>query len=335
MSEEYVMDTLLIGKEKIAVKLMELNQVDLNFYPENPRVYSALNSDGTTPSQEDIEEHMTKLEHVKELANDIKQNGGLIEAIIVRDQDYVVLEGNSRLAAYRILAEQDPVTWSKIKCKVLPFDIKEDLIFKLIGQFHIKGKKPWEAYEQASYLYRRTKQTKMHIEVIAEELGIGAANAKNMIAAVELMQTHSETDNHKYSYYYEFVKDASIRKFRDTTTIEDTICQQIKKGDIEKAEDIRMLAKIAKVNDKQSKRLIKDVIDGKKTIYQAHECMVDNGKLEPAVKKLKTFKSYINSDTFEKSVRSSEESYKNAKFEIEQITKRLKQLQEKWKKQDG
>lgn len=335
MSEEAVMDTLLIGKEKIAVKLMDLNQVDLNFYPENPRVYSALNSDGSSPSQEDIEKHMTNLDHVRNLAEDIKQNGGLIEAIIVRDGDFVVLEGNSRLAAYRILAEQDPVTWSKIKCKVLPNDIKEDLIFKLIGQYHIKGKKPWEAYEQASYLYRRTKQTKMHIDMIAAELMIDLSVAKNMIAAVELMHSNNESDIHKYSYYYEFIKDASIRKYRETTEIEETICQQIKKGEINRAEDIRLLAKVAKVSDKQAKKLITDVVDGKKTIYEAYDAMDEKGKFEPAVKKLKTFKTYINSDTFEKSVRSSEQSYKNAKYEIEHIIKRLKQLQDKWEKLDG
>ena len=335
MSEDIKMDTLIIGKTKIAVKLMELNQADLNFYPENPRVYSALNSDGTTPSQEDIEEHMKRMEHVRELANDIKQNGGLMEEIIVRDEDFVVLEGNSRLAAYRILAEQDPVTWAKIKCKVLPHDIKEDLIFKLIGQFHIKGKKPWEAYEQASYLYRRTKQTKMHIDVIADELGIKRADAKNMVAAVELMQSKNEPDNHKYSYYYEYVKNPSIKKFRETTNIDDQICEQISKGAIDKAEDIRKLGKVAKVGDKQSKKLINQVIEGTITIYDAHDSMEEKGKLEPAVTKLKTFRNYINTDTFEKSVRSSEDSYKNAKYEIGQIMKRLKQLQDKWEKNDG
>ena len=60
MAETYIMDTLTIGKEKIPVKLMEMNQIDLLFYPENPRVYSTLNSDGAIPSQEDIEEHMKK-----------------------------------------------------------------------------------------------------------------------------------------------------------------------------------------------------------------------------------------------------------------------------------
>lgn len=334
MSEEIRMDTLTIGKTKITVKIMELNQADLNFYSENPRVYSALNSDGTVPSQEDIEEHMKKMEHVRDLANDIKQNGGLMEEIIVRDKEFVVLEGNSRLAAYRILCEKDAVAWAKIKCKVLPYDIKEDLIFKLIGHFHIKGKKPWEAYEQASYLYRRTQQTKMHIDMIAEELNINKNDAKNMIAAVELMKEKGVSDTHKYSYYFEYVKDPNIRKYRETTDIDDKVCEQISKGEIKEAKDIRKLGKVAKVNDKLSKRKMKEFISGDTSLYEAYNAVDDTGKLEPAVTKLKSFRTYINGDSFEKNVRSSEEVYKNTKYEIGQIIKRLTQLQKKWEKMD-
>ena len=53
----------------------------------------------------------------------------------------VVLEGNSRLAAYRILKIEDPITWSKIDCKILSSDISEEFIFILLGNFHITGKK--------------------------------------------------------------------------------------------------------------------------------------------------------------------------------------------------
>lgn len=332
MAETYIMDTLTIGKEKIPVKLMEMNQIDLLFYPENPRVYSTLNSDGAIPSQEDIEEHMKKMDHVRDLANDIKANGGLMEEIIVREGDNVVLEGNSRLAAYRILCEKDAVRWAKIKCKVLPSDIKEDLIFKLIGQFHIKGKKPWDAYEQASYLHRRLSQTKMHIETLAEELGIEKSKAKNMVEAVKLMKKENETDNHKYSHYYEYVKDVSLRKYRELTDIDKVVTGQIKKGEIENAEDIRKLAKVAKVGGKDSKKAMNDFIAGKQTLYEAFDTMNESGKLDSCVNKLKSFRQYVNSDNFEKNVRSSEEVYKNAKYEIDQIMKRLNQLSKKWEK---
>ena len=116
---EVINDFITIGKQKIPVINCELDQADLKFYPENPRVYSALNSDGSIPSQEDIEEHMTKQDHVRELRDDIEKNGGLMEPIYVRDGEFVVLEGNSRLAAYRLLAEKDPIQWCKIKCYLL------------------------------------------------------------------------------------------------------------------------------------------------------------------------------------------------------------------------
>ena len=35
-------ETLIIGKQEYTVEIRDLNQADLLFYPENPRVYSVL-----------------------------------------------------------------------------------------------------------------------------------------------------------------------------------------------------------------------------------------------------------------------------------------------------
>ena len=137
-------DYLIIGKEKYPIDKYEIDQSKLMFYPENPRVYSVLNSNNYTPTQEEIEELMCKKDHVKQLKESIKSNGGLIDPVIVRDGDYVVLEGNSRLAAYRLLYKQDPIKWSKIKAIILPKDIPDSTIFALIGQYHIIGRKDWD-----------------------------------------------------------------------------------------------------------------------------------------------------------------------------------------------
>lgn len=72
---------------------------------DNPRVYSVVRANGKQPTQEEIQQQLSDLEHVKELREDIKRNGGLIEPLIVRGGSLDVLEGNSRLAAYRKLAE--------------------------------------------------------------------------------------------------------------------------------------------------------------------------------------------------------------------------------------
>ena len=335
LTMEKTLDFLTIGTKKIPVSVELLEQANLKFYPENPRVYSALNSDGSAPSQEDIEEHMKKLDHVRDLRDDIEHNGGLIEAIYVRAGDWVVLEGNRRLAAYRLLCEKDPVKWGKIKCNVLPSDISDDLSFKLIGAFHIKGKKPWDAYEQASYLYRRSKETKTPIETIADELNIKPIEAKRMVAAVTLMCEHSESDNHKYSYYYEYVKDANIKKYREGSNLDNVVIGQIKRGEIARAEDIRQLGQIAKVGDKQAKKLISKIIEGSKTIYAAYDEMNETGKFDASIAKLKSFKEYVNGDTFEKNILGSSETYKKACFEMSRIVKRLTKIMEENDKKDG
>ena len=93
-----------IGKQTVTVTDTELKQSELLFYAENPRVFSALHTlDDDSPSQDTIEREMCKLDHVKTLRMSIEANGGLLEPVIVRGN--VVLEGNCRLAAYRILAK--------------------------------------------------------------------------------------------------------------------------------------------------------------------------------------------------------------------------------------
>ena len=49
------------------------------------------------------------MDHVKQLVQSIRANGGLTDPLIVQDGEFVVFEGNSRLAAYRLLARLDPL----------------------------------------------------------------------------------------------------------------------------------------------------------------------------------------------------------------------------------
>ncbi len=151
----------VIGQKKFEVTETELLQQDLLFYLDNPRVYSVLHENGhDNPTQTEIEEIMCSLDHVKSLKSQIMQNGGLIEPLIVvkRKDRYVVLEGNSRLAAYRILAKNDPLKWSRVLVQILPEDISDSDIFTLLGTFHLNPKKDWSKFEQAAYIYRQKKE---------------------------------------------------------------------------------------------------------------------------------------------------------------------------------
>lgn len=319
---------LTIGKKDYEVEICELNQADLKFYTENPRVYSVLNIGGEEPSQIEIEEHMCNLDHVKQLRLSIESNGGLIDPLIVRDGDYTVLEGNSRLAAYRLLCRTDAITWGKVKCKVLPADIDDAAIFALLGQYHIIGRKDWDPFEQANYLFRRHQQTRLPVEYMAQELGISKQKAKNMIEVIRFMIENDDLNKRHWSHYEEYLKNGGIKKYRETNPdIDETIVEAIKTETIREAADMRKLGEIAKVGDKQSKKVMQKIAEGEIDLYEGYEEVQDAGKLDDVVKKLKTFRQYINDNTIEKQIKGSEEIYKQAQFEIKKIIKRLQDLE--------
>src|SRR5581483_7132061 len=233
-------DTLLIRGTEIPVHTEMLEQFKLRFYPENPRVYSVLREDGKLPTQEDIRDRLLEMDHVKQLIQDIKANGGLIEALIVRDGSFEVLEGNSRLAAYRFLAKGEPIKWGLVKCTVLPANVSESLVFALLGEYHIKGKKDWAPYEQAGFLYRRYKQHDADLKALAVEIGLSSMKIKHLIDTYEFMLEHGEVDVNKWSYYDEYLKSKKVHRARKQfPELDQVILKQIRSQQIERAMDLR------------------------------------------------------------------------------------------------
>lgn len=325
-----MIEKLTIGKKEFQVLIKELPQATLKFYEENPRVYSIVNATGYSPTQEEIESVMVNMDHVKELRNSIESNGGLIDPLIVRDGDFTVLEGNSRLAAYRILCQKKPIEWGMVKCKILPSDIDDSSIFALLGQYHIIGRKDWEPFEQANYLFRRHRETKIPIESMAIELGLTKSKAERMIEVIKHMIEHDDLDKRHWSYYEEYLKNASIKKIRQNNTgIDNVICESIKKGVIKEASDIRKLGEIAKLNDKHSNKIIQKIASGAIDIYKGYDDIKESGKLEDSLKKLKKFRLEIGDTSFEKQLISADLNHNDIKFEISKIVQRLTSIKKK------
>ena len=223
------MSKITIGKKEYEVTETQLNQCELLFYEDNPRVYSILRANGGTPTQKEIEEKMTSMDHVKQLRLSIEQNGGLIDPLIVvkRGSDLVVLEGNSRLAAYRLLAEKDPVKWQKVRAQILPEEITENDIFTLLGQYHLVGRKDWSVFEQAAYLYRQKKASNLENDILAKNVGLTEGKVKSYLEVYEFMLEHNDLKPDRWSYYEEYLKSRGIKKYRGTgSKIDEVFAQQ-------------------------------------------------------------------------------------------------------------
>ena len=232
-------DYILIRNKKIPTISRDIPHQDLRFWPDNPRVYSLLDHSTSEPDQDAIFDSMLKLEHVKALRHDILDNGGLIDPIIVRGDDFVVIEGNSRLAAYRSLALHDPAKWNTVRCRILPADIRDADVYAMLGQYHVKGKKDWAPYEKAGFVYRRHTDQKVDIPDIARELGVSSQQIKHLVDVFQFMKDNGDDNRERWSHYDEFLKSKKIKKARDEVVGFDLkVVGMIKSGAVH-ARDIR------------------------------------------------------------------------------------------------
>lgn len=321
------MSKITIGKNEYDIVEKLLNQCELLFYEDNPRVYSILRANGTTPTQNEIQSKMVSMDHVKQLKLSIEQNGGLIDPLIVvkRNGEYVVLEGNSRLAAYRILAEKDPFKWQKIRANILPEEITENDIFTLLGQYHLVGRKDWSVFEQAAYLYRQKQSSGLEHDILAKNVGLTESRVNTYITVYTFMLEHDDLRPDRWSYYEEYLKSRGIRKYRETSPeIDDTFVRQVKSGEIKQAMDVRnVLGEIAKASDKTAKKIMQKIIDGSVDIYDGHEQLKATGKTTNNFKSIKKFRETIVSSDVQKDLLLEATSNSSIQFELKKNRKAI------------
>ena len=325
------MGVITIGKKDFQITETIMNQQDLVFYVENPRVYSVIRENGNdNPSQHDIEMYMRSMEHVKELKVQIEQNGGLLEALLVvqKADEYVVLEGNSRLAAYRILYEGNPSKWGKVRVNLLPDTITEEEIFTLIGSVHLNKKKDWTVFEQAAYVYRQKQLQKCPDSTLAKKVGLSAPTVKKYIDVYQFMVNANDTIQSHWNYYEQYVTSKDIQKYRDTyPEMDDVVVKQIKTGQIKMAKDIRdKLGKIAKASDKGSNRIMRDYINESVDIDEAYTRFEATGKSGNNYGKIKDFRVLMTSDEFLTSLKAESVGNASISFELKKIKKALDKL---------
>lgn len=133
---------------------------------------------------------------VDELAEKIKKLGFLtIDRIVVRplsgqSDEFVVLEGNRRIAAIRsiqasaaVLASlEDSVRDSLNKFEVLVYDGgDDDIAWELQGLRHMGGVRSWGPYQQARFLVDLKERRALQVNEVAQIAGLGRTTASRML----------------------------------------------------------------------------------------------------------------------------------------------------------
>jgi len=311
--------TLILAGEVYEMHEEELPQDELKFYIDNPRFYSYFNRAEEDPTQAQIEDVMCKSDSVRELKNAIESVGGLVEPLKVIDGSFIVVEGNRRLAAYRMLAKKDIVKWDKVRCNVLPSDISCKAVFALLGQHHMNGQNSWKPFETAGYLYRRIEATGSTSEVIARELSAPPATVRQYYCTYDFMVKHGDLREDHWNYYMEYLRSKAIKKKRLVQPkLDDVFVNSVVSGQLTNAiKDVRdKLEVIAKLPSSKGDQLIEDYIRG----VSLDECCknVDCGK--DIKNQLSNFRKLISDPSIKRTLRTLTPAEREAYvFELKRI----------------
>ena len=207
----------ILGK-KVQVSSAVLPVDELLFLEDNPRVYAVTHGsvdgfdDLTEEEQQQlIFEKLSDEPSVKKLIPEIQRHGGLIEPILIRYDTKQVIEGNSRLAAYRLLQCQDSAgqgTWDEIPCHMVS-QLSDEQQAALLNQIHVKGKTNWSAYEKANFAFVRYKRGWTY-QAIADLFGESLGTIRTRVSVVRLMQKSEDDDQRRFSYYDVLVRTRTI-----------------------------------------------------------------------------------------------------------------------------
>ena len=309
-------ETLLIRGQEIPIRITTCRQDTLRFFVDNPRVYSVLRRDGIAePSQEEIQAKLLDMDHVKELIQDIKRDGGLTDPVIVRDGTLEVLEGNSRLAAYRHLVTLDPIKWGMIKVRLLPEDTDEKLILALLGQYHLKGKTAWPPFEKAGFLYRRHRDHDISVEQLALEVGETRQKVAQMVDIYQFMIDNDQDEKARWSYYDEYLKSRSIKKVR-SDSFDRLIVEKIDSGEIPRAVDVRDKLTVICKAQKPLKKFKAREYD----FVEAFEWAVEAGADSTPYAKLAKFRKWLATQETEQALgRTRGETRNKIEFELKKL----------------
>ena len=323
--EQVAESSITILGQEVKTKRLYLRQSELRYYPENPRIYSLINAGSSVPSQAEIEVKLAQMDHVNQLVQSIRANGGLVDPLLVRDGDLVVLEGNSRLAAYRLLAKKDAIKWGEIKCDLLPNNIDEELIFSLLGEYHIIGRKDWQPFEQAGYLWRRKTVYGIDPKKMADVMGLTQSRVSQLIEVYELMRDQDEVDVNRWSYYEEYIKSRYIKRVREEhPEFDDIVGKKIKNGEISRAVDVRdKVAVIAKAGV----NTLKKFSSKPDTLEDCYDAAVHRGANNALLNRIHAFRQKIlDPDVKDDLVEAPESQREKFRFELRKIKAGIERL---------
>ncbi len=198
--------------EDIPISSLELD--NLMFDPENPRLPSSINSH----DEKAVLEWMLDDATIIELMRSIGENGYFQEEplLIIESQKnpgkYIVVEGNRRLAATKLLADPSSAPIKKQAvldahndAKTIPAELparvyaRRTEILAYLGYRHITGIKPWDPLAKARYLDQlrsrvKERSSEKQFKTLAKIIGSNPSYVARLLTGLSLFKEIEAND---------------------------------------------------------------------------------------------------------------------------------------------
>ncbi len=167
----------------------------------NPR----LSQGHPSETQEEIIRTLWREMAVDEIAWSIAKNGYFQHEPLIaekkHDGNFLVMEGNRRLAAVKLLL--DKKLQSRIEAKDLPeidaqrrkdiselpvIEAKRSEIWPYVGFKHVNGPQPWESYSKAHYIAQVHMDFDIPLDKIAEQIGDQHSTVRRLYRGLMVLQ---------------------------------------------------------------------------------------------------------------------------------------------------
>lgn len=193
----------------IPIQAVDIGVEKLLLDPKNPRLVEHGVEEGA--SQAVLVKSLWTMMAVQEVAMSIAHNGFFRhEPLIVEAQGdkYVVLEGNRRLAAVRILLDDDlrqrlkatdlpdidkidPARRASLKILPCVITTRRD-VWQYLGFKHVNGPATWGSYSKAQYIAQIHNEYGVSLEDIAEQIGDTHSTVERMYRGLMVIEQAEE-----------------------------------------------------------------------------------------------------------------------------------------------
>lgn len=329
-------DFITVKGREISYEIKDVDINKLEYYPENPRINFIISKyPKEEVTQKFIESELIKLEQTKERMKDLEDNKGLIDEIYVLKNK--VIEGNTRLCAFRRLSQKypDDKRWKTIKARVLQNDVSDEELFIILGIFHIRGKTPWVAFEKAAYIYRMTDILKKDLNEVAKQFNMSKNSVEALLKAYKVMMKKFLKKNasvekqaeelKKFSYFDAFYRQKElVERINSTPQFENAFVEWVRDGRFKKAQNVRDLPKI--LNSKRAQNIFR-TSEPEVAYEEAMQVLHKEkpGKVDKFYKEFEDFSIFIDQIEINKVKKEISET-RSKKYVIESCYKKFKKF---------